>query len=608
MGGDTSYDYGASITENRHVWREKYSEEKLEANFFKVSPAYLTSTAGNASNGSYASTDSIAVTPLFGTDTRTNFYISRQANITSTSNTTYKLTVDTSVGNVTIPQLGGQLTLYGRDSKIHSTDYDVGGVNMIYSTADIFTWAKNKAGKRTLILYGGENELHEFAFPACDEKPIMLEGTSVQIRETGGAWVIQWQVTQARQVVKLRQYNLEVHLLWRNDAYNHWVLELPADSPVGNYSSPSKSSVIVRGGYLLRSAQVSGEVLNLVGDLNTTTQFELIHDPTNKVCSLTFDGETLHSRRSSIGNIVATATYAEPSISTPDFGNRPWKFLDSLPEIKSNYDDSMWTFCNHTSTTNPQGLRTPTSLYASDYGYHTGSLIYRAHFVANGEETSLFLNTTGGSGFAHSVWLNETFLGSWTGANGNQTWPQTFNITSKLDDGLAYVITVFIDHMGQDEEAPGTDAVKAPRGILDYNLTGHGATDITLKMTGNLGGEQYRDLARGPRNEGATYAERQGYHLPAPPDANWTSANPVTDGITTAGIGFFATNFTLQVPAGYDVPMSFIFNATATNDSSSVPSQNYRCQLFVNGYQFGKYGMSRFLHHFKQLSALYIAN
>jgi hypothetical protein len=35
-GGYTSYDYGASITENREIYREKYSELKLEANFLKV--------------------------------------------------------------------------------------------------------------------------------------------------------------------------------------------------------------------------------------------------------------------------------------------------------------------------------------------------------------------------------------------------------------------------------------------------------------------------------------------------------------------------------------------------------------------------------------------
>jgi hypothetical protein len=145
------------------VWREKYSESKLEAHFFKVSPAYLTSVAGNAANGSYMDTDQIATTPVFGTDAPTNFYIIRHADWTSVDTTSYKIIVPTSIGNISIPQLGGELVLSRRDSKIHVTDYDVGGINLIYSTAEILTWAQDESGKRTLILYGGAGELHEIA-------------------------------------------------------------------------------------------------------------------------------------------------------------------------------------------------------------------------------------------------------------------------------------------------------------------------------------------------------------------------------------------------------------------------------------------------------------
>ncbi|OKP12973.1 hypothetical protein PENSUB_1355 [Penicillium subrubescens] len=54
--------------------------------------------------------------------------------------------------------------------------------------------------------------------------------------------------------------------------------------------------------------------------------------------------------------------------------------------------------------------------------------------------------------------------------------------------------------MGRDEEwrkAP-LHQVKNPRGILDYNLSGHYQDDISWKLTGNLGGEDYIDLVRGP--------------------------------------------------------------------------------------------------------------
>jgi beta-galactosidase len=86
------------------------------------------------------------------------------------------------------------------------------------------------------------------------------------------------------------------------------------------------------------------------------------------------------------------------------------------------------------------------------------------------------------------------------------------------------------------------------------------------------------------------FAERQGYHLPSPPSSKWGSCNPIEIGILASGVGFFTTSFKLSVSEGYDVPMSFVLNQTASEAISKNNGQNYMCQLFVNGYQFGKYG------------------
>lgn len=588
-GGDTSYDYGAAIKENRHVWREKYSESKLEATFFKVSPAYLTAVAGNASNGSYVSTDQIATTPVFGTDFSTNFYIIRHADWTSINTTTYKLIVPTSTGNLTVPQLGGELTLSRRDSKIHVTDYDVGGINLLYSTAEIFTWAQDQRSKRTLILYGGEGELHEVAidFSGLGHTPDCTSNHQggKPHRQQDSTYIFQWTVSRERQVLKFGD-ELEVFLLWRNDAYNYWSVELPAAGPIGNYSSPSKSSVIVNGGYLIRSVELSGGKLSLVGDINATTDFEIIHEPTGHAKDLSFNGAQLVTHFSSDGKLSARVEFVLPDLDLPDFASLEWKHIDSLPEIGSTYDDADWTVCNQTSTNNPQAFLTPTSLYASDYGYHAGSLLYRGHFIASGNESSLYVNITGGSGFGYSVWLDGALLSSWDGAGpgqGNSTYQSTIALTEhSLSAGADKFITLLIDHMGQDEEAPGTDAIKSPMGLINYSLDGHEQSDITWKLTGNLGGEEYHDLARGPRNEGAMFAERQGYHQRGPPSESWTAASPFADGLTEAGVAFYTTTFELDAPDGYDVPLSFVFANTTIS--------NHRVQLFVNGWQFAKYG------------------
>ena len=289
------------------------------------------------------------------------------------------------------------------------------------------------------------------------------------------------------------------------------------------------------------------------------------------------------------GDLCFSVHYRAPSFALPDFSTTTWKSIYSLPELSPTYSDALWTPCNHTTSTNDQlGLLTPTSLYASDYGYHTGSLLYRGHFVSTGHEESLFLNTSGGTGYAHSVWLNTAYLGYWAGNGGNATWSQTLPIApGTVQEGKKYVFTVLIDHMGQTEEPPGTDSIKFPFGILNYHLSGHEQSDVRWKMTGNLGGEEYRDHVRGPRNEGALYAERQGYHLPDPPTGGWEVRSPF-DGVEGAGVRFYSTSFDLDVPVGWDAPMSFIFNNGTYGGGGK--EGDYGVELFVNGYQFGRYG------------------
>jgi hypothetical protein len=122
------------------LYREKYSELKLEANFLKVTPAYLTASVGNTVNATYTDSLDIFTTPLWGNGSASNFYIVRHSDFQAEYSTNYKLNVATSKGAITVPQLGGALTLSGRDSKWHVTDYDLGGTTLLYSTAEIFTW------------------------------------------------------------------------------------------------------------------------------------------------------------------------------------------------------------------------------------------------------------------------------------------------------------------------------------------------------------------------------------------------------------------------------------------------------------------------------------
>lgn len=179
--------------------REKYSELKLQANFFKVSPAYLTAARGSASTTTWTTTPDLTVTPAF--EGNTGFYFVRHTKYNTHDSTSYKLRISTrAFGNITVPQVNDTyLTLNGRDAKVHVSDYDVGGATLVYSTAEVYTWHKY-ADRTVLVLYGGPGETHELVLGVTGYET--LEG-DVLTTATRGYTLINWKATGQRKVVKV---------------------------------------------------------------------------------------------------------------------------------------------------------------------------------------------------------------------------------------------------------------------------------------------------------------------------------------------------------------------------------------------------------------------
>ena len=166
--------------------------------------------------------------------------------------------------------------------------------------------------------------------------------------------------------------------------------------------------------------------MNLVGDFNATTDVEVIGGAPSKLSTLNINGKKTKFSQDKSGVVTASVSF-NPDISVPSLSSLDWKYIDSLPEINPGYDDSLWTTADLLHTKNDQvDQRTPTSLIASDYGFYTGVLLYRGHFEANGRESSMFLETEGGSAFGTSIWKDDSFVGSFEGydaaANGNKTY------------------------------------------------------------------------------------------------------------------------------------------------------------------------------------------
>jgi len=51
-------------------------------------------------------------------------------------------------------------------------------------------------------------------------------------------------------------------------------------------------------------------------------------------------------------------------------------------------------------------------------------------------------------------------------------------------------------------------------------------------------------------------------------------------GINSAGVAFYQTSFDLEIPSGYDVPLSFYFGNTTINRATA----DYQAQPWINGY------------------------
>lgn len=81
-----------------------------------------------------------------------------------------------------------------------------------------------------------------------------------------------------------------------------------------------------------------------------------------------------------------------------------------------------------------------------------------------------------------------------------------------------------------------------------------------------------------------------GWHLPGFDDSSWpvernasSSRSASTLSFSGATVRFFRTTIPLNIPDGLDVSISFVLGTPAGT------SKAYRAQLFVNGYQYGRY-------------------
>ncbi|ETW78704.1 glycoside hydrolase family 35 protein [Heterobasidion irregulare TC 32-1] len=577
----SSYDYGGGINENR-VATPKMNEMRLQGLFLRVSRDLLATI--QISNGTNYTTSSLVHTAeLKNLQSGAGFYVLRHNDATSTDLTTTQLNITTSEGALLLPAQG-VITLNGRDSKILVTDYVFGqsATTILYSTAEILTWTTID-DIDYIIFYAGLGETGETTFKFSSQPQVSLNGASnVTSTYSGGILTLVYSLQGSKFVdINASGKTITVVILDKPTA-NTW--HAPIIPGSGNYGSffsfGTNQTILASGPYLIRTAAISGNTLHLTGDLNGTTPIEFIAP--SSVDTLYWNGQvqtvTQTSHRSFTAILAVSDTPKLPTLGS-------WKVLGSLPEIDPAFDDSDFVTADQTTTnyTNLPPLSGTQVLYSQQYGFYGGNIIFRGHFNASGEETSINLSVQGGYGFGYSAFLNGVFLGSNQGNASVSMTTDSWKIpSSTLQIGKDNVVVVIQDHTGIIEAY--INGGKEPRGIRGYSITGGNTTFTTWKLQGNQGGAAHApDAVRGYLNEGGLYAERIGAHLPGFDDSKWASGTPLSGGgVHDAGVNFYRTTFSFDVPQGLDVPLRLSI-------TPSDISQNYRVQIYLNGWQLGKY-------------------
>ncbi|KAK7017630.1 beta-galactosidase [Favolaschia claudopus] len=584
--GYTSYDYAAPVNEQRQI-TAKHAELKLQSIFlrsfkdFRMTDLIVVDTT---------TVPDAYITHLKNPVEGSSFYIFRHNNATLNTTLTFRYAVGEA--NTTVPQNSGSLTILGRDSFLVATDLVFGSTTLVYSTASLLT-SLSMGGSDMLAVYGSAGLPYELALKLSAVTLSTVGPTKVQ--EKRYSFTLNFTPAPGVTLVRLSAahgHQVTVLIADYDAATRIWQPTIAGHGNFANYVDMAASTpLLLSGPYLVRNASLdSSHRLSLWGDVDETTTISIFGP--SLLSAVQWNGAPVKNLKpTGKSSWQATIPFVAPRIQLPDFTIATWRFRDSLPEIQPDFDGFGMIPATQTTTTSifPPYYGEPWILYADQYGFHAGNLVWRGTFVHNANTTvptAVNISSSGAVNFAASVWLNKHYLGpSDTRARtNNDSFPVTEDM---LVEGKNHVV-VLQDHMGGDLSGqdvcctPGGRArdLQQPRGLQGYFLVGRDASSqfTGWKVAGNFMGENHPDTVRKIYNEGGLFGERKGWHLPGFDDSQWEEKTPF-DGLDQPGVGFFRAKFDLNLPEGYDIPLSFVFDSAVGH---------YRAQLHVNGWQMGK--------------------
>jgi hypothetical protein len=148
------------------------------------------------------------------------------------------LRVNTSIGELVIPQHAGQILLDGHQSKIIVTDFSIGKQKLTYSTAEVLTYALID-GSPTVVLWVPEGEAAEFHVKNARKGSVQVKGGSeVKFHKDRSGLVANLQGVKGMSVLQFDN-GVRAVVADRATAYLFWAPNLSED-PFGPVDQSGK--------------------------------------------------------------------------------------------------------------------------------------------------------------------------------------------------------------------------------------------------------------------------------------------------------------------------------------------------------------------------------
>lgn len=297
-----------------------------------------------------------------------------------------------------------------------STDVVFGNSVLFYTSAEIL-YAGAIGGRDVLYLYGNVGDhvtLSMYAGPATTYKPFSTGPASFVQSTNSVTKGSDFAITTPTAGLSVLAITSTLVIIYADidTAGTFWnpTLLVPGATGRSNfYSFGTNDTILVGGPYLVRNATRSGSTLLLVGDLDTSvpsTNLTILADPA--ITSVSFNGAPVQlssSQYNPFGLLAATLSSTAPTLTIPTLSG--WQYSDSLPEIIPGFDDSKWATIQPGPLNNPfPPLYGDLWLYACEYGFCEGSVIWRGEFDGTAA-TGVNLSISGGEGMSSYFGLVE---------------------------------------------------------------------------------------------------------------------------------------------------------------------------------------------------------